>query len=104
VVPVGVHVAEGCLVTDEVDPIVEMNELHVELGRKAAEKAMEVLDTVALADIPVATAVALLKFGVDLERKALLGVEVDAENDPFEQLLTGSQPAAPTEETPKEEK
>jgi hypothetical protein len=90
--------------TDEVDSIAEMNELHVELGRKAAEKAMEVLNNVALADIPVATAVALLKFGVELERKALLGVEVDAESDPFDQLLTGGQPAASDEKPPKEEK
>lgn len=88
--------------TDEADSIAEMNEIHVKLGRKAAEKAMEVLDALNIADIPVATAVALLKFGVDLERKALLGVEVDAESDPFDALLKGGQPAAP-EETPKEE-
>jgi hypothetical protein len=62
------------------------------------------LNNVALADIPVATAVALLKFGVELERKALLGVEVDAEDDPFDALLTGGQPAASDEKPPKEEK
>jgi len=70
----------------EVDPVAEMNETHVELGRKAAELAMEVLESLSVADIPVATAVSLLKFGVDLQRKALLGVEVDGESDPFDAL------------------
>ena len=59
------------------DPVEAMNELHVELGRKAAELAMDVLESLSVADIPVATAVALLKFGVELERKALLGAEAD---------------------------
>jgi hypothetical protein len=64
-----------------------MNELHVELGRKAAELAMQVLESVNVVDIPVATAVSLLKFGVDLERKALLGAEADGGDvDPFDQL------------------
>ena len=82
------------------DPIEEMNESHVELGRKAAELAMEVLAAVKVADIPVATAVSLLKFGVDLQRKALLGVEADGENDPFDALskALGGQPPAPDEE------
>lgn len=90
--------------TDAADSVEEMNEIHVELGRKAAAKAMEVLEALDIADIPVATAVALLKFGVELERKALLGVEVDAENDPFDDLLTGKggQPTAP-KEPPKED-
>jgi hypothetical protein len=71
----------------EVDPVTEMNELHVELGRKAAAKAMEVLESLSVSDIPVATAVSLLKFGVELERKALLGVEADAAStDPFDAL------------------
>lgn len=78
------------------DPIETMNDLHVALGRKAAELAMEVLTALDVNDIPVATAVSLLKFGVDLERKALLGVEADGENDPFEALtkaLDGQKPA-----------
>jgi hypothetical protein len=82
------------------DPIEEMNTLHVDLGRKAAELAMQVLETINPVDIPVATAVALLKFGVELERKALLGVEADGDGaDPFDALAKamGGQPA-PDEE------
>ena len=87
---------------DAVDPIEAMNELHVGLGRKAAELAMQVLESLSVQDIPVATAVSLLKFGVELERKALLGVEADAVNaDPFDALaqsLMGGQKTAPDEE------
>lgn len=69
------------------DSVESMNELHVELGRKAAELAMGVLESVDVADIPIATAVALLKFGVELERKALLGSEHDVgAADPFDAL------------------
>lgn len=79
-----------------------MNELHVSLGRKAAELAMQVLEHLDVSEIPVATAVALLKFGVELERKALLGVESDAAGvDPFEALskaLAGGQPTSSPEE------
>jgi hypothetical protein len=86
----------------EVDPVAAMNELHVELGRKAAELAMEVLESMNASDIPVATAVSLLKFGVELERKALLGVEADAAStDPFDalaQALMGGQDPAPEKE------
>ena len=78
------------------DPVEEMNELHVELGRKAAELAMQVLEAIDPSEIPVASAVSLLKFGVELERKALLGAEADGqEADPFEALakaLAGGQP------------
>jgi hypothetical protein len=78
------------------DQIEAMNELHVELGRKAAELAMQVLESLNVQDIPVATAVSLLKFGVELERKALLGAEADVgETDPFEALtkaLSGQPP------------
>lgn len=78
-------------------PAEEMNELHVELGRKAAELAMQVLETIRPEDIPVATAVALLKFGVELERKALLGAEVDDDGgDAFDALAKVL--ATPTEE------
>ena len=70
------------------DPVEEMNELHVELGKRAAELAMDVLESVDPDNIPVATAVSLLKFGVELERKALLGAEHDEDGDPFEGLLT----------------
>lgn len=83
----------------EVDPIEEMNELHVELGRKAAELAMQVLESVNVADIPVATAVSLLKFGVDLERKALLGAEADSDgSDPFDALAKAMSGEAAKEE------
>jgi hypothetical protein len=69
------------------DPIDAMNALHVAIGRKAAELALEVLEAADLSEIPFPSAVALLKFGVDLERKALLGVEEDgAGADPFENL------------------
>jgi hypothetical protein len=83
------------------EPIEEMNEIHVELGRKAADLAMQVLESVSVADIPVATAVALLKFGVELERKALLGGEVDDDGgDAFDALAK----ALTTQETPTKEK
>ena len=81
--------------TSDPKPVEEMYDLHVELGRKAAELAMQVLESVSVADIPVATAVALLKFGVELERKALLGAEADGgDADPFEALTKalGGQP------------
>jgi hypothetical protein len=81
------------------DQIEAMNELHVELGRKAAELAMQVLESLNVQDIPVATAVSLLKFGVELERKALLGTEEDSDGgDPFDALATammGGQPPTP---------
>jgi hypothetical protein len=93
---------------DPVDPIEEMNTLHVELGRKAAAKALEVLESVNVSDIPVATAVSLLKFGVELERKALLGVEPDGDGsgDPFDALAKalGGQPPTPEQEKPEQEK
>ena len=86
---------------DPDDAIEVMNELHVELGRKAAEKAMEVLESLGVDEIPVATAVALLKFGVELERKALLADEDgdDDGEDPFEALAK----AAAGGQEPKEE-
>lgn len=68
------------------DQIEQMNDLHVELGRKAAELAMQVLESLEVSEIPVATAVSLLKFGVDLERKALGQTEDDGETDPFAAL------------------
>ena len=87
------------------DPVEEMNELHVELGRKAAELAMQVLESVDVADIPVATAVSLLKFGVELERKALLGAEADGDgSDPFDALAKamGGQQSTPEKDKPEE--
>lgn len=86
-----------------VDSAIEkMNALHVEIGEKAAELALQVLEAVKPEDIPVASAVSLLKFGVELQRKALLGAEDDAgEDDPFDALakaLTSDQ-----NETPKQE-
>lgn len=86
--------------SDAVDPIELMNQLHVDIGRKAAELALSVLESANPADIPVASAVSLLKFGVELERKALLGAEDDSVDDPFaaltKTLTTG------TQETPEE--
>lgn len=63
-----------------------MYELHRDVGRAALQKAMAVLDQIDAADIPIAVAVQLLKFGADLERKAVLGIEPDAETDPFQKL------------------
>jgi len=75
------------VVSDPADDVEVMNALHVDLGRKAAGLAMDVLSSLDVADIPVATAVSLLKFGVELERKALIGVEGDAAaSDPFAAL------------------
>jgi hypothetical protein len=78
------------------DAIEVMNETHVEIGERAAELAMQVLESINPADIPVATAVSLLKFGVELQRKALLGAEADGgDADPFEALtkaLSGQPP------------
>lgn len=79
--------------SDELDPIEQMNELHVELGRKAAELAMQVLESLDVSEIPVATAVSLLKFGVELERKALGQSDADGDTDPFDLLLKlGAEP------------
>lgn len=83
------------------DPLEAMNTLHVDIGRKAAVLAMQVLQTTDPKDIPFASAVALLKFGVELERKALLGADDDgATSDPFESLVKTMQ--GTTTETPKE--
>lgn len=71
----------------QVDQVEEMNDLHVELGRKAAQLAINVLDTIDLMDMPLPSVVALLRFGVELERKALLGSEQEEDDvDPFEAL------------------
>jgi hypothetical protein len=70
----------------EVDELREMYELHRNLGRRAMQKAMQVLDMTEPGDIPVNVAVQLLKFGADLERRALLGIEPDDDHDPFDQL------------------
>ena len=81
------------------DAIAAMHKLHVSLGRKAAELAMRVLDNADLDEIPFPAAVSLLKFGVELERKALLGVEDGdgSEVDPFDELAK-----ALTKQEPKE--
>lgn len=69
------------------DSVAAMTVKHAELGRKAAELALDVLESVSLDDIPVASAVALLKFGVELERKSLLGADDDDDDgDPFDAL------------------
>ena len=85
--------------------IERMNDLHVELGRKAAEKAMAVLDHLGVDEIPVATAVSLLKFGVELERKALGQSEDEVDTDPFDALAKAmaAKPAGKSEEQSEEE-
>lgn len=60
-----------------------MYELHVDVGRKALTKALAAIDLMDPADIPINVAVQLLKFGADLERRALLGIEPDGDDDPF---------------------
>lgn len=60
--------------------------LHRDLGQRAMRLAMTVLDNADPADIPVNVAVQLLKFGADLERRAMLGIEPDADHDPFDAL------------------
>lgn len=64
----------------------QMYDLHKKVGRAALEKALEVLQRLDVDDIPVQVAVQLLKFGADLERRALLGVEPDEDSDPFAEL------------------
>ena len=69
-----------------VEQLREMYELHRDLGRRAMTLAMTVLDNADPAEIPVNVAVQLLKFGADLERRALLGIEPDDDADPFKEL------------------
>jgi len=65
----------------------QMWDEHVKLGRKAVAIALKVLDKVNPDDVPVQVAVQLLKFGVEVERRALLGVETEGDGeDPFEAL------------------
>lgn len=72
---------------DRDDQIKQMWDQHVKLGRKAVDIAMKVLDQIDVNDVPVQVAVQLLKFGVEVERRALLGVEPDESGeDPFEAL------------------
>lgn len=61
----------------------KMYELHRDLGQKAMKKAMAALDAIDPLEIPVNVAVQLLKFGADLERRAVLGIEPDGDDDPF---------------------
>lgn len=87
--------------SEQDDSIERMNELHVKLGRKAAEKAMMVLDHLGVDEIPVATAVSLLKFGVELERKALGQADDGDDIDPFDALANamGAKPEQREEES-----
>lgn len=64
----------------------EMYELHRDVGRKALQIALDVLDKIDPAEIPVNVAVQLLKFGADLERRAVLGIEPEGDDDPFSAL------------------
>lgn len=83
---------DGGPVAEEVDQqahdevVRQMHELHRDVGRKALMKAMEALDQMDASTIPIDVAVRLLKFGSDLERKALLGIEPDDDDDPFKSL------------------
>ena len=60
--------------------------LHRDVGRRAMTKAMLVLDQIDAAEIPVNVAVQLLKFGAELERRAMLGIEPVEGDDPFDAL------------------
>lgn len=60
-----------------------MWELQRDVGRKALTKAMQALDQMDVDDIPANVAVQLLKLGADMERRAVLGIEPDGEDDPF---------------------
>lgn len=64
----------------------QMYELHRDVGRKALELALDALDSIDPSTIPIDVAVRLLKFGADLERKAVLGIEPDDDDDPFSKL------------------
>lgn len=64
----------------------DMYVLHRDVGRKALDLAMKVLDNIDPTTIPIDVAVRLLKFGADLERKAVLGIEPDDDDDPFKEL------------------
>lgn len=75
---------------DEVEhaqQVQEMFELHRKVGRAAMQKALSVIDALDVDAIPVNVAVQLLRFGAELERRALLGIDPDADaEDPFEAL------------------
>ena len=64
----------------------QMYELHRDVGRQALELALDALKNANPADIPIDVAVRLLKFGADLERRAVLGIEPDGDDDPFSKL------------------
>lgn len=82
------------------DQIEDMNQAHCDLGRKAAELALDVLEGIDPSEIPVPSAVSLLKFGVELERKALLGSEEDEDGaDPFDALAKALGPITEKEES-----
>jgi hypothetical protein len=70
----------------------QMYELHRDVGRKALELALDALSNANPADIPIDVAVRLLKFGADLERRAVLGIEPDGEDDPFSKLAGALEP------------
>jgi hypothetical protein len=71
---------------EHAEAVKAMYELHVDVGRKALQKALAAIDLMDPADIPIQVAVQLLKFGAELERRALLGIEPDADTDPFREL------------------
>lgn len=68
---------------EHAEAVKAMYELHVDVGRKALQKALAAIDLMDPKDIPINVAVQLLKFGADLERRALLGIEPEGEDDPF---------------------
>ena len=73
---------------DHAQQVKEMYELHRAVGRKAMTKALAVLDALDVDAIPVNVAVQLLKFGAELERRAVLGIEPGVgEDDPFDALV-----------------
>lgn len=71
---------------DHDEQVRQMYELHRDVGRAAMQKALAVLNAIDVKDIPVNTAVQLLKFGAELERRAVLGIEPDKGDDPFDAL------------------
>lgn len=64
----------------------QMWEAQRDLGRKAMGLALRALDNADPATIPVNIAVQLLKLGADLERRAMLGIEPEGDDDPFSKL------------------
>ena len=79
--------ADRAVDAEHAEQLREMYDLHRRVGRAALQKALDVLNQVTADDIPMPVAVQLLKFGAELERRALLGIEPDEDDDPFAELV-----------------